>query len=338
MKVAIVGLGRMGLRHLQVLKDLKLDVVGAFDLQDAARDKARGAFGLQPSILFTDAQMMFESVNPEFAVIATTAPSHPELVCLAAQNGTKAILCEKPMATSLADCDRMIEACAKSGTKLAINHQMRFMEQYTLAKEIVRDESFGGLSSVTVTAGNFGMAMNGSHYFEMFRYMSDETPATVSAWFSKDAVPNPRGPQFEDRAGAVRLTTPKGRRFYMDASSDQGHGMHVTYAGPCGRLDVDELAGRAHLVVRKSEHRTQPTTRYGMPWDERSIAMTPADVVAPTRAVVSALLAGNDYPSGADGRIVVEVLAAAYASNDQGGRAIELATANLPRDRVFPWA
>jgi predicted dehydrogenase len=338
MKAAIVGLGRMGLRHLQILKDLELEVVGAFDVQDAVREKARTDFGLTPATLFTDARAMFERAKPELAVIATTAPSHPELVCLAAQNGVKAILCEKPMATSLADCDRMIDVCAKAGTRLAINHQMRFMEQYTAAKAIVQDESFGGLSSVTVTAGNFGIAMNGSHYFEMFRYMTDEMPVTVSAWFSPETVPNPRGPQFEDRAGAVRVTTAKGRRFYMDASIDQGHGMYVTYAGPFGRLDVDELAGRAHLVVRKPEHRAQPTTRYGMPWDERSITIASADAVAPTRAVLSALLAGKNYPDGADGRMAVEVLAAAYASNEQGGRTIELANANLPRDRSFPWA
>ena len=36
-------------------------------------------------------------------------------VCLGAKNGAKAILCEKPMAVSLAECDRMIEACATAG-------------------------------------------------------------------------------------------------------------------------------------------------------------------------------------------------------------------------------
>ncbi len=328
----------MGLRHLQVLTDLKLDVVGAFDMQEPARAKAQADFGLPAQALFADARSMFERTRPEVAVIATTAPSHPDLVCLAAANGAKFILCEKPMATSLADCDRMIDACAKAGAKLAINHQMRFMEQYTVAKEIVEGESFGGLSSVTVTVGNFGMAMNGSHYFEMFRYMTDERPVSVSAWFSQETVGNPRGPQFEDRAGAVRLTTAKGKRFYMDAGSDQGHGMHVTYAGPYGRLDIDELGGNANLVVRKPEHRAVPTTRYGMPWDERRFPITPADSVAPTRSVLSALLEGQNFPDGADGRMAVEVLAAAYQSHEEGGRTIELANANLPRERTFPWA
>ena len=87
---------------------------------------------------------------------------------------------------------------------------MRFMEQYTKAKEIVEDASFGGLASATVVAGNFGIAMNGSHYFEMFRYLADEMPAKVAAWFSSETVANPRGAQFEDRAGSVRITTGEG--------------------------------------------------------------------------------------------------------------------------------
>jgi predicted dehydrogenase len=242
------------------------------------------------------------------------------------------------MAVSLVECDQMIEACAASGARLAVNHQMRFMEQYTKPKAIIGEASFGGLSSVTVIAGNFGIAMNGSHYFEMFRFLTDERPASATAWFSSETVSNPRGAQFEDPAGSVRLTTASGRRFYMDASTDQGHGMHVTYAGPYGRLDIDELVGCARLVARKAEHRDAPTTRYGMPAQVQEFAIAPADAVSPTRAVLSALLADHDYPSGAVGRMAVEVLSAAYASHEQGGRTIVLANANLPRDRVFAWA
>lgn len=328
----------MGLRHLSVLRDLGLDIAGAVDLQESAREKARTDFSLPPTALFADANAMIERAKPELMVIATTAPSHADLVCLAAAAGALAILCEKPMAVSLAQCDRMIEACKASGTRLAINHQMRFMEQYTGPKAIVRDVPFGGLASINVVAGNFGLANNGSHYFEMMRFVTDEMPATVAAWFSSEKVPNPRGPQFEDRGGVVRVTTTGGKRFYMDASTDQGHGMHVTYVGRNGRLDVDELAGKARLVVRKSEHAGEPTTRYGMPYDEREWTIAPADSVAPTRAVVSALLADKNYPDGAVGRMAVEVLVAAHLSHEQGGATIDLTAAKLPRDRVFAWA
>jgi predicted dehydrogenase len=336
-RTALIGLGRMGLRHLSVLEELELDVAGACDIMAGARAQAREA-GIAAERLFDDPIRMLDTVKPECVVVATTAPSHCEFVCAAAQRGAKAILCEKPLAVSLAEADRMVEACAHSATRLAVNHQMRFMEQYALPKEIVTSEAFGGLSSVSVVAGNFGMAMNGSHYFEMFRYMTDEEPLRVAAWFSKGNVPNPRGAKFEDRAGCVRIENASGKRFYMDASTDQGHGMFVSYAGPHGRLDVDELAGHMRLVVREAPHRTQPTTRYGMPWTTTERTITPADAVAPTREVMKALLEGTEYPDGKVGRTVMEVLVAAYVSHEQGGRAVDLTANMLPRGRVFPWA
>jgi predicted dehydrogenase len=64
----------------------------------------------------------------------------------------------------------MIRACEQQGAQLAINHQMHFMEQYTSPKAIIESDAFGGLRSATVVAGNFGMGMNGLHYFEMFRF------------------------------------------------------------------------------------------------------------------------------------------------------------------------
>jgi predicted dehydrogenase len=338
MRTAIVGLGQMGLRHLQVLRNLDLPIVGASDVLPAARDKASAQFALPAKTMFADPTAMIEEMRPDLFIVATTAPSHEVLVCRAADAGAKAILCEKPMAVSLAACDRMIEACISSGTRLAVNHQMRFMDHYVLSKSIIDDESFGALGSVTIVAGNFGLAMNGSHYFEMFRYITGESPVEVSAWFSPVTVPNPRGSQFIDQAGSVRLTTAKGRRFYLEAGHDQGHGLHVTFAGSNGRLDIDELAGKGRLVTRRAEHRELPTTRYGMPSVERELTLPPAETVASTRKMVSALIAGDDFPDGNIGRMAVHVLAAAYASHEGGGRSIKLTQDALPRDRVFPWA
>jgi len=294
--------------------------------------------GVPVEQLFTAASTLLEKTNPECVIIATTAPTHCEYTCLAAEASARYILCEKPMGVSLAECDRMIEICQACGARLAINHQMRFMQQYTEPKRIVQSKAFGGLSSVTVVAGNFGMAMNGTHYFEMFRYMTDEAPVEVTAWFYGEKVPNPRGPQFEDRAGAVRLITASGKRFYMEINADQGHGMKVIYAGPYGQLVVDELAGTMYLAVREEQYRHLPTTRYGMPWVETVHKIEPADAVAPSRAVLDALLNDKDPPTGQDGRLVVATLVAAYVSDENGHIAVRVDDPNLPVDRVFPWA
>jgi predicted dehydrogenase len=327
----------MGQRHLQIARDLGIEVVGICDQNAAILASVGSKLDIPEGVLYQDAGAMLKGTHPECVIVATTAPSHCELTCFAAQNGANYILCEKPMAVSLNQCDEILKACRGMGARLAINHQMRFMEQYREPKRIVHSEEFGGLCSVTVVAGNFGMAMNGTHYFEMFRYLTGEDPVEAQAWFSPGKVPNPRGPQFEDRAGSVRLTTRSGKRFYMEIGADQGHGMQVVYAGPHGRLTVDELAGRMHLAVRKREHRSLPTTRYGMPWTETATGIQPADAVAPSRQVLKSLLKDNNYPTGEHGRLAVAALAAAYVSDENGHVPVKIDN-GLPLDRIFPWA
>jgi predicted dehydrogenase len=337
MKAALIGLGRMGLRHLDNLLALKLEVVGVCDPFDQARVAAKEKASLSDDRLFVNPAELVAKAKPELLIIATTAPVHAELTCMAAESGVKAILCEKPMATSLADARRMIDVCKASDVRLSINHQMRFMDQYILPKQMLDSEQFGGVTSVHVTAGNFGLAMNGTHYFEMFRYMAGAGASKAQAWFSPEKVPNPRGPQFEDRAGSVRLVTTSGIRFVLDASADQGHGVRVMYGARHGQIFVDELGGKMSWTVRKSEHRDMPTTRYGMPWEEGACDIPPADALVPSLRVLEALLAGKDYPTGEDGLAAIRALVSAHVSAEEGHRVVRL-DEKLPETLVYSWA
>lgn len=327
----------MGRRHIQVAQQLGLRIVSVADPQEDALLLAKQECASIGVVLMTDAAKAVAKVQAECVIIATTASSHCDLTIRAAESGAKFILCEKPMAISLAECDRMLAACDANGVRLAINHQMRFMEQYTEPKALLESELLGGLTSISIITGNFGLAMNGTHYIEMFRFMTGEPTETVNAWFSAEAVPNPRGVQFEDRAGCIRAMTASGKRFYLDSSADQGHGLTVIYGGRYGQIYVDELAGMMRVTARNAEHRTLPTTRYGMPWTDQTTQIAPVDVLAPTQAVLKALLAGEDYPTGEDGRQAVATLIAGYLSAEHEGRAISV-DGSLPADRSFPWA
>jgi predicted dehydrogenase len=336
-RTAVVGVGRMGRRHIQVVQGMGLDLVGICDASLDSLAAAQKENNIPAALHFTDIKSLLAQTRPECVVIATTAPTHCEYTCLAAESGAKFILCEKPMAVSLAQCDRMISTCARHGAQLAINHQMRFMEQYTIPKELLRSPEFGGLASVTISAGNFGLAMNGSHYFEMFRFISDENPQEVTAWFSSEKVSNPRGAQFEDRAGSIRITSASGKRFYLDCSADQGHGMRVVYSARNGQIYIDELKGQLLASVREEQYLSLPTTRYSMPAKNISTQITPADTVAPSSAVLHALLNGSNPPCGEAGRMAVAVLVAAYISDENGHRPVCVDN-HLPVERQFPWA
>jgi predicted dehydrogenase len=280
---------------------------------------------------------MLDTVCPDAVVVSTTAPSHCEYVCASAAAGARYILCEKPMASSLEECDRMIATCRAAGAKLAVNHQMRFMEQYTNIKGLIDTLEFGGLRSMVVTVGNFGLAMNGSHYFEAFRYLTGESIAEISAWLDPNNVPNPRGSQYVDRSGQLRGVTISGVRLVMELGGDLGHGIEVIYACRNGQILVDELAGHVRAIHRRAEYRDLPTTRYGMPADEFQRKIAQAEVTGPTVALWRAMLADGSFPDGDSGRHAVAALVAANLSGESGGRAVALAS-GLPSERSFAWA
>ncbi|MDZ4390670.1 MAG: Gfo/Idh/MocA family oxidoreductase [Gemmatimonadales bacterium] len=337
-RIAIVGLGRMGMRHAEAAKRLGMTIVGVADVSETALTAAAAEFGLPESACFTDPGAMLEAIRPEAVVIATTAPSHCELVLKAAQARVAYILCEKPMAASLDEADAMLAACRGSGSVLAINHQMRFMEQYTAVKDLIGGDALGPLVTILVAASNFGLAMNASHYFEMFRYMVDEPAETVQAWLEEDRLANPRGPQFDDRSGRVLVRSAGEATMFMDLSARAGWGIQVIYTCRHGQIVVDELNGEMRVASRKPEYRELPTSRYGMPVDIENTRIAPADSVAPTMEVWKAMFSGHDFPDGDVGRHALACLVAAHESHRVGAAPVALDAPAMPRGQVFNWA
>ena len=160
----------------------------------------------------------------------------------------------------------------------------------------------------------------------------------ISAWFDNEILPNPRGPQFQDVSGCIRVTTGSGKRLYIDTSSNQGHGVQVTYMGRNRRITIDELTGTMTTVVRQAKHRDAPTSRYGMPVDTESHKIKPVEPVDSTKAVLEALVKGENYPTLNDGTLADKTLIAAYHSHRKGGIPVKIADIPDNDPEVFPWA
>jgi len=337
MKVCIFGAGRMGRRHIKSIGALGLHLGALYDINPISLADSKKEFNLGDNLLFNDLDSLYANVKPDLVIISTNADSHCALVRIAAINNAKYIFVEKPMATSISECEQMIEVCKKNQVKLSVNHQMRFMEQYSLPKKLLESEAHGGLKSMTVIAGNCGLSMNGVHYFEAFNYLTGESIDRVSAWFSKEIVPNPRGQQYQDRAGCIRAETRSGVRLYMDISADQGHGVQVTYSSSLGFITVNELNGDMVVCERNEVYRNLPSNRYGMPSNNYQIKIDPVDIISSSASVLNALLDGRDIVSGEDGSLALKVLVAAYESAENGSNWVSISN-GLNKDRLFPWA
>ncbi len=153
--------------------------------------------------------------NPDIDIVYVVLPNslHAEYVVRAAQAG-KHVMCEKPMAVSVAECRTMIAACRKAGRKLMIGYRSRFEPYNRLAIELARGGHVGPTRIITAEHGfdaspgqwrldrplsGGGSLMDiGIYSLNALRYLSGEEPVLVSAVESTDRS-DPRFRTVEDR-------------------------------------------------------------------------------------------------------------------------------------------
>jgi predicted dehydrogenase len=124
-RTALVGCGKVGQIHAAALRDLPESKFVAVCDTDPGRAAAFAQrYGARP---FTDVRTMLGEAAPGAVVVCTPHPLHAEPVVAAAEACVHALV-EKPLAASLADCDRMLLASGKAKTLLGVISQRRLYE------------------------------------------------------------------------------------------------------------------------------------------------------------------------------------------------------------------
>ncbi|MGD0006598.1 MAG: Gfo/Idh/MocA family oxidoreductase, partial [Anaerolineaceae bacterium] len=116
--VAIIGCGCAGVRHAQAFKQCGARVAWAVDVVEWRATELRRQFNGEPR-LAADYQEALRDPQVDAVDICLPHDLH-ETVALAAAQAGKHILCEKPIAATLEEADRMIAACEKAGVVLMI--------------------------------------------------------------------------------------------------------------------------------------------------------------------------------------------------------------------------
>ncbi|HUD91092.1 Gfo/Idh/MocA family oxidoreductase [Sphingobium sp.] len=153
--------------------------------------------------------------NPDIDAVYVVLPNsmHAEYSIRAAQAG-KHVMCEKPMAVSVAECEAMIAACRKAGKKLMIGYRSRFEPYNRLAIDLARGGHVGPTRFITAEhgfpirpnqwrldrplSGGGSMMDIGIYSLNAARYLTGEEPVEVSAIESTDRN-DPRFRTVEDR-------------------------------------------------------------------------------------------------------------------------------------------
>jgi len=144
-KVAVVGLGKMGLSHLSMVRALPgVEVVGVVDATTYLLGVLKKYTGLQT---YTSIDKLLAEQKPDAAVVATPSRLHYPMVKQLLEAGV-AVFCEKPFTLSGAEGEELVELAAAKGLVTQVGYHNRFVGAFGEIKRLLDSGAIG-----TVTHG-----------------------------------------------------------------------------------------------------------------------------------------------------------------------------------------
>ena len=328
---AIIGCGRMSRGHAGAYKALGIPITGAADIAEEGLQRAREHYGSPKT--YTDYREMLAEIRPDLVSVVTAEMAHCDPVVAAAEAGVKGIVCEKPMAMSLAEGREMLRACRENDVVLTISHQRQYGAQYGAARELVESGEIGDVRFIEAYAMAPSIHTDGTHTIHMLRsLLGDPKVARVIAQIDGNSDYEYFGHRC-DHSGNAFLSFEDGRYAHLTwglAAAGAAERLHPSWDfdtqsyhafvvhGEYGRVELD---GDLYAVpegascpggLRLAVGRDIRDIEYAWP-GEGSIALE-------VRDLLRSIETGAPHPlSGENGYAALEVIMGIYESSRRRG-------------------
>ena len=344
-RIALIGTGRVGYQFsFADLPDNHAEAVQQVDGCELVAGVNRGKqkledFGKRFGIdaLHHDYRRMLDEVKPDICIVATHPELHCDMVVTCAEfPSVKGIVCEKPMGLTLAECDRMVDTCDRTGTLLQMNHNRRWHPEWSLALQLVRDGAIGELRHILCywdggkpapwwRSENEGpMLHDFTHHFDMMDMLAGEVE-----WLCGMAEQRLRPWAVEDFAAAFMKfrsgVTGAVHSAELTGYTDTGFQLR----GDSGAID---MAGEKVRLLQAVPDDYEPDS--GFQWSalkETEVEHPPpaSTYVLALEELVAALEGNGELRSdGRTGRRSLELIMAVYQSQLAGNQPVRLPLAD----------
>lgn len=147
-RIGIIGCGKVAHLHAKAVKQSKNGLlVAAYSRTLEKAESFAGRYDIMP---YNSIEAMLEAEKIEAAIVCTPHPFHADSVVKIANLGVHCLV-EKPLASSLQDCDLMIRACQKNNVKLGVISQRRFYQPIQRVRDAILAGKIGDPVLATVT-------------------------------------------------------------------------------------------------------------------------------------------------------------------------------------------
>ena len=317
LRLGLVGVGPVVERyHLRAVRGVpEVQPAAVVDInEDRARQFAqRQGFPLSTTRL----QDLFGKVD--IAIVALPNGVHASVTCELLSNGIH-VLCEKPMARNVSECQAMIEAARRGGAQLCIGHNRRFRNNVSLAKRLMEKGILGEVTRIEaeegstadwtrspayfdpVQAGGGALIDVGIHSIDLIRWL-------VGEFREIEYHGNGTATTVESEA-ELRFRMANGAEGKLLASRTRNLQQHIRITGSEGYLDIglwsDNLRMRSNKgkAFQQLPHLDAYVSR--RPPQDASFVLQLSNLVNAIRGEEKVLV------DGAEGMAAVEVVTRAY--------------------------
>lgn len=338
LRVGVIGCG-VGIAHgFAYARCPEFDLVAICDIQPDAFARFYERAGIRVGTVkeYTDYRAMLEREGLDVVSVATPDDFHTDAVCAASDAGVKAILCEKPLASSLADADRIIATVERNGTKMSVDHTRSWYPAFQAVRKAVRAGAIGPLTRVVAHMGGRRAMLfrNGTHILDAMSYFAEASPAWVLAVHERGF--EDYGTEYRGQGGQDPMLDPgstliieysNGVRGILNAAKHTPAIVEVDLLGPGGRYVLTQDGGSAW----RTDAPEGPPREVAVPWTTAAAADLGENLIPAVREL--ARMVRDDAPSSSPpqrARDVMEIMFGALRSQAEGNAKIHLP---LPRDR-----
>jgi UDP-N-acetyl-2-amino-2-deoxyglucuronate dehydrogenase len=144
--IGVIGFGAVGKRHVGVIKNNNhFKLLGVCDIKSERRNDP----SLSGVEFFTDYNDLIR--NKDIEIVSVCVPNYLHApTTIAALNANRHVICEKPMAITVGECRKMIDASLKNNKKLFIVKQNRYNPPVARLKKVIDEGGIGTISQVVV--------------------------------------------------------------------------------------------------------------------------------------------------------------------------------------------
>ena len=274
-RVCLVGTGRAGMVHARNFRARVPDasLVAIVDPNLSAASQA--AADLEVDTVFDNLDTALSATDFDAVCIGAPTFAHADITVKAAKAG-KHILCEKPMAVTLEECDEMIAAASEFGVVLQVGFMRRFDEDFVAAKQALERGDIGRpvlVKSLTrgpglpapwyfnIQKSNGLLAEVNSHDFDTLHWFMERNIDSVYAVAGnfKCHELKPDYPEFYDYA-TVSVMFDDGRMGFIDGGCpvDYGYDSRLEVVGTEGVIFAGKMNEESITVCSKANGVVQP--------------------------------------------------------------------------------